>query len=114
MDIALNEPEREIANDDTAEGLRCNTFFEPSEEEIARRAYDLYLARGQVAGHEMDDWIEAKHQLFQESKCLNHLVSLRRATTANHALLLSERRAVVSSRGAIVRLWGRVDTPEAR
>jgi Protein of unknown function (DUF2934) len=54
--------ERETANADTAEGLRCNTFFEPDKEEIARRAYDLYLARGQVAGHEMDDWIEAKRQ----------------------------------------------------
>jgi hypothetical protein len=54
--------EQETANADTAEGLRCNTFFEPDKEEIARRAYDLYLARGQVAGHEMDDWIEAKRQ----------------------------------------------------
>jgi hypothetical protein len=40
---------------------------EPDEEEITRRAYDLYLARGQTAGHEMDDWIEAKRQLLEES-----------------------------------------------
>jgi Protein of unknown function (DUF2934) len=39
---------------------------EPDQEEIARRAYDLYLARGQAAGHEMDDWIEAKRQLLEE------------------------------------------------
>jgi hypothetical protein len=67
MDIASNDLERETANPDPAEGLRCNTFFEPDEEEIARRAYDLYLGRGQVAGHEMDDWIEAKRQLSEES-----------------------------------------------
>ncbi len=67
MNIPLNDLERETANADTAEGLRCNTFFEPDKEEIARRAYDLYLARGQAAGHEMDDWIEAKRQLLEES-----------------------------------------------
>jgi hypothetical protein len=39
---------------------------EPDQEEIARRAHDLYLARGQAAGHEMDDWIEAKRQLLEE------------------------------------------------
>ena len=32
------------------------------------------------------------------------------AVYAGFALLLTERRAVVSSRGASVRLWGRVDT----
>jgi hypothetical protein len=67
MDIALNDLERETATAGTAEGLRSNTFFEPNKGEIARRAYDLYLARGQVAGHEMDDWIEAKRQLLEES-----------------------------------------------
>jgi uncharacterized membrane protein len=67
MDNALNDLELETANADMAEGLRCNTFFEPDEKEIARRAYHLYLARGQAAGHEMDDWIEAKRQLLEES-----------------------------------------------
>jgi hypothetical protein len=68
MDIALNDLVRETARAGTAEGLRGKTFFEPDEEGIARRAYDLYLARGQVAGHEMDDWIEAKRQLLEESR----------------------------------------------
>ena len=67
MNNALNDLEPETSNGDTAEGLGCNTFFEPDEEEIARRAYNLYLAHGQVAGHEMDDWIEAKRQLWEES-----------------------------------------------
>lgn len=67
MNIALNDLERETASADTAGGLRCKTFFEPNKEDIARRAYDLYLARGQAGGHEMDDWIEAKRQLLEES-----------------------------------------------
>ena len=39
---------------------------EPSHEEIQKRAYDLYLARGSGAGDEMQDWIEAKRQLGEE------------------------------------------------
>ena len=38
------------------------------------------------------------------------LVEGEEAVYAGFALLLTERRAVVSSRGASVRLWGRVDT----
>jgi Polyketide cyclase / dehydrase and lipid transport/Protein of unknown function (DUF2934) len=67
MDSALNDLEPEPADADTAESFRGNTFFEPVEEEIARRAYHLYLARGQVTGHETDDWIEAKRQLLEEN-----------------------------------------------
>ena len=34
-----------------------------SERDIARRAYDLYLARGRESGHEMEDWLQAERQL---------------------------------------------------
>jgi uncharacterized membrane protein len=68
LDIALDAVEQETADSDTAEcGSRGNTFSEPEREEIARRAFDLYLARGQAPGHEMDDWVEAKRQLVEES-----------------------------------------------
>jgi hypothetical protein len=32
-------------------------------EAIAKRAYELYLQRGSVSGHELDDWLEAEAQL---------------------------------------------------
>jgi Polyketide cyclase / dehydrase and lipid transport/Protein of unknown function (DUF2934) len=67
MDRTLVGLEPETATTETPEGFRGNTFFEPHSEEIARRAYHLYLARGQVTGHEMDDWIEAKRQLLEEN-----------------------------------------------
>lgn len=66
VDIVINNPERETVNVDTTEALRGNTLFEPDHEEIARRAYALYLTRGQEAGREMDDWIEAQRQLLEE------------------------------------------------
>jgi hypothetical protein len=32
-------------------------------DEIAKRAYELYLQRGSVAGHELDDWLEAEAEV---------------------------------------------------
>ena len=29
----------------------------PNRDDVARRAYELYVARGRVAGHELEDWI---------------------------------------------------------
>ena len=31
--------------------------------DIARRAYDLYLARGCEHGHDLDDWLRAEREL---------------------------------------------------
>ncbi len=31
--------------------------------EIARRAYDLYLARGREDGHDLEDWLQAEREL---------------------------------------------------
>jgi hypothetical protein len=38
-----------------------------SKDEIARRAYDLYLARGCEPGHNLDDWLQAEHELRDRS-----------------------------------------------
>ena len=35
--------------------------------EIARRAYDLYLARGCEHGHDVDDWWQAERELRASS-----------------------------------------------
>ncbi|HMF41924.1 MAG TPA: DUF2934 domain-containing protein [Polyangia bacterium] len=35
----------------------------PLNEAIAKRAYELYLQRGSVSGHELDDWLEAEAEL---------------------------------------------------
>jgi hypothetical protein len=38
----------------------------PSHEEIAARAYALYEARGANDGDDLNDWLEAEHELLQE------------------------------------------------
>lgn len=35
----------------------------PSHEEIRRRAYEIYLERGDLPGDELDDWLRAEREL---------------------------------------------------
>jgi hypothetical protein len=34
-----------------------------SEQEIKRRAYEIYLERGAQPGHELEDWLRAEREL---------------------------------------------------
>jgi len=38
-----------------------------TKDDVARRAYELFLARGQREGHDVEDWLEAERQLDAES-----------------------------------------------
>jgi len=49
----------------TAEDHRVVT-----KDDVARRAYELFLARGQAEGHDVDDWLEAERQLEAENRAL--------------------------------------------
>ena len=42
---------------------KSNDTATPDGETIAKRAYELYLQRGSVPGHELDDWLEAEAEL---------------------------------------------------
>lgn len=35
----------------------------PSEQQIAKRAHELYLERGAEEGHDLDDWLQAEREL---------------------------------------------------
>lgn len=37
----------------------------PTPEQIAQRAYELYLERGREDGHEVEDWIAAEKELTE-------------------------------------------------
>jgi len=36
------------------------------QEQISRRAYEIYERRGREAGHEVEDWLEAEAELVSE------------------------------------------------
>jgi len=38
----------------------------PSREQIAQRAYEIYLARGKTDGRELEDWVQAERELSGE------------------------------------------------
>lgn len=37
----------------------------PTHEQIAARAYELYVNRGRIDGYDMDDWLQAEYELMQ-------------------------------------------------
>jgi hypothetical protein len=39
----------------------------PSHQQIAARAFELYQARGEVPGHEEEDWLRAERELLDAS-----------------------------------------------
>lgn len=48
----------------------------PTTEEIAQRAYEIFLARGGEPGHDLDDWLQAESELLREH-------AARRSTLGN-------------------------------
>jgi hypothetical protein len=42
---------------------KSNERATPNDDAIAKRAYELYLQRGSVEGHELDDWLTAEAEL---------------------------------------------------
>jgi len=36
----------------------------PSSEQVAIRAYELFAARGYQHGHDVEDWLQAEHELW--------------------------------------------------
>ena len=57
--INFNEPHTEIAEQTDALRSMCD-------EEIRRRAYELYLERGAQPGLELEDWLQAERELTAE------------------------------------------------
>jgi len=41
-----------------------------TKDDVAQRAYELFLARGRVDGHDVEDWLEAQRQLVAENMAL--------------------------------------------
>jgi hypothetical protein len=39
---------------------------EPTEEKIARRAHELYVRRGGAHGKDVEDWVRAEEELWEE------------------------------------------------
>jgi len=73
---------------------KSNQTASPDEESIAKRAYELYLQRGSVSGHELDDWLEAEAELSSEASMRESPVQpvVRRRSNRSEAHPPSNRR----------------------
>jgi hypothetical protein len=47
-------------------GKRQSASRGPSQSEIERRAYEIFLERGGTDGHDEDDWFQAEAELRRE------------------------------------------------
>jgi hypothetical protein len=54
--------------------------FEPTEEQIRERAYEIYLAGGSEDGHDLSDWLTAERQLKELN--MHGLVATAKARSA--------------------------------
>jgi len=46
------------------------TAFIPGDDEIARRAFELYCARGCEDGHDVEDWLQAERELHEATSAV--------------------------------------------
>ncbi len=54
------EPQATYTQAETGEASVGNA---PRDEDIRRRAYEIYLERGEQPGRELDDWLQAEREL---------------------------------------------------
>jgi Protein of unknown function (DUF2934) len=64
------KPERNRSTEFQATSTRAETGEDAAggsarDEEIRRRAYEIYLERGEQSGTELDDWLQAERELEQ-------------------------------------------------
>jgi hypothetical protein len=55
------------------------------QESIAKRAHELYLQRGSVPGHELDDWLQAEMELSAAESPEEHETPSERPVTTGGA-----------------------------
>jgi Protein of unknown function (DUF2934) len=65
MARAKTDQRVEQTEDGASKALAQQRSSPIAENDVARRAYDLYLARGCEPGHALDDWLDAERELQQ-------------------------------------------------
>jgi len=68
----VDRPDRMMAAPGSKTPARGKDPF--AHDEIAARAYELFLARGAGDGQDLDDWLEAERLVMGESGAMRHSV----------------------------------------
>ena len=67
MKLATKRPTAKMAMAKSAPAKTPPAKAVPTREEIARRAFEIYMGRGQVSGREVEDWAQAERELIAEA-----------------------------------------------
>jgi uncharacterized protein YndB with AHSA1/START domain len=59
--------DEQVGGGESSEFYREAGVLGPTHEQIAQRAYELYVARGRTEGYAREDWLEAEKQLVEEN-----------------------------------------------
>jgi hypothetical protein len=51
-------------------GARTPATSLPTHDQIAQRAYEIYVRGGRVEGRGQEDWLQAEHELLEETRAL--------------------------------------------
>ncbi len=64
--MAKPKPQRKEISDDRQSASSHTSFVRRVRtDDIAERAYALYLARGTEDGHDVEDWLQAERELLE-------------------------------------------------
>ena len=66
MSTAKTARAKSINKTEASETL--DDLHEPAREEIERRAYELFVARGEVLCYDQDDWLQAERELKEAQR----------------------------------------------
>ena len=72
----------------------------PTEAEIRQRAKEIYVARGQQPGHEIDDWLQAEYELAKLP--VEHLAQLAAPKSKRSKLAVAEMVSVAMLIGGFI------------
>ena len=62
----------------------------PSPDEVARRAYELFEARGCQPGHDLENWLDAERELSDNAQ--SRTADLRRHRSLDRRVALTAQR----------------------
>jgi hypothetical protein len=83
----------------------------PTQEQIARRAYEIFMERGQPDGRDLEHWLEAERQLRAAGQSKSQAPLAATATTTNPPIRATQPAASSSTRSGNGRATSR---PAAR
>ena len=65
--LSTKRPAAKMAMAKSAPAKATTAKTNPTREEIARRAFEIFMGRGQVPGREIEDWAQAERELMAEA-----------------------------------------------